>query len=73
MKDVIKQCFQEWYADQIVDQKESGGSVKPITAFPLKEMKSLGAKWMEKAVDHIIANPTIITNGFQAAGIVVKQ
>ena len=22
VKDIIKQCFQEWYSDQIVDQKE---------------------------------------------------
>jgi len=35
-------------------------------------MKLLGAKWMEKA-DHIIANPTIITNGFQAVGIVKQR
>ena len=70
VKDVIKQCFQEWYSDQIVDQTDSGDSAKPITAFPLKEMKSLGAKWVEKAVDHIISNPSIITDGFQAAGIV---
>jgi len=69
VKDIIKQCFQEWYSDQIVDQKGPCESVTPITAFPLKQMKSLGAKWMEKAVDHIIANPTIILNRFQAAGI----
>ena len=71
IKDIIKQSFQDWYADQIVDQKDTTGSaVMPITAFPLKEMKSLGAKWMEKAVDYMIANPTIIINGFRAAGIV---
>ena len=71
VKDIIKQSFQDWYADQIVDQKDTTGSaVMPITAFPLKEMKSLGAKWMEKAVDYMIANPTIIINGFRAAGIV---
>ena len=72
VKDVIKQHFQEWYSDQIVDQTDSGDCVKPITAFPLKEMKSLWVKWMEKIVDHIISNPSITTNGFQAARI-VKQ
>ena len=64
-------CARPYFRSKlIVDQTDSGDSAKPITAFPLKEMKSLGAKEMEKAVDHIISNPFIITNGFQAAGIV---
>ena len=72
IKDFIKQRFQEWYTDQIVEQKEDGDSIRPITTFPLKEMKSLGVKWMVKAVDYMLANPTIIVNGFRAAGIVIK-
>jgi len=51
VKDFIKQKFQEWYADQIVDNKEDNDSVKPIATFPLKQMKSLGVQWMVKAVD----------------------
>ena len=38
VKDIIKQRFQEWYADQIVDQKDAGSSVMPVTSFPLKEI-----------------------------------
>ena len=72
IKDFIKQRFQEWYTDQIVEQKEDGDSVRPITTFSLKEMKSLGVKWMVKAVDYMLVNPTIITNGSRAAGIVIK-
>ena len=72
IKDFIKQRFQEWYTDQIVEQKEDGDSVRPITTFSLKEMKSLGVKWMVKAVDYMLTNPTIITNGFLVAGIVIK-
>ena len=72
IKDFIKRRFQEWYTDQIVEQKEDGDSIRPITTFPLKEMKSLGVKWMVKAVDYMLANPTIIVNGFRAAGIVIK-
>jgi len=73
VKDFIKQKFQEWYASKIVEQKEEADSVKPITSFPLKEMKSLGAQWMVGIVDYLLANPTIIINGFQAAGIVIKH
>ena len=62
MKDFIKQKFQEWYASKIVEQKEDADSVKPITSFPLKEMKSLGAQWMMGVVDYLLANPTIIIN-----------
>ena len=70
LKDFIKQKFQEWYADRIVQQKEDGNSVKPKV---LREIKSLGVQWIVKAVDYMMANPTIITNRFRAAGIVIKH
>jgi len=54
-------------------QKGDSDNITPITSFPLKEMKSLGAQWMMGAVDYLLANPTIITNGFHAVGIVMSH
>ena len=45
----IKQRFQEWYGEQIVQQKEDGSSIKPMADFPMQLMKSLGAKWIMEA------------------------
>jgi len=64
VKHFIKQRFQEWYAEQIVQQKEDGSNIKPIAGFPMRQMKPLGAKWIMEAYDYILANPDIIRNGF---------
>ena len=69
VKDFIKQKFQEWYAEQIVQQKEDGSGIKPIADFPMRQMKPLGAKWMIEAYDYMLGHPEIVRNGFQAAGI----
>ena len=68
-KNFIKQRFQEWYAEQIVRQKEDGSSFKPIADFPMQLMKSLGVKWIMEAYDYMLAHPDIIRNGFRATGI----
>jgi len=73
VKDFIRQKFQECYSSQIVSQKGDSDNITPITSFPFKEMKSLGAQWMMGVVDYLLANPTIITNGFHAAGIVMSH
>ena len=38
-----------WYAEQIVQQKEDGSSIKQIADFPIRPMKPLGAKWIMEA------------------------
>ena len=73
VKDFIRQKFQEWHSSQIVSQKGDSDNISPITSFPLKEMKSLGAQWMMDVVDYLLANSTIITNGFHTAGIVMSH
>ena len=67
-KDFLRGKFQEWYADQIYNQRED--VVTPVK-FPLKQMKSLGAQWMINWNDYILAHPEI-KNGFRAAGITQK-
>ena len=64
VKNFIKQRFQEWYAEQIVQQKEDGSTIKPVTDFPMRLMKPLGAKWIMEAYDYMLAHPDIIRNGF---------
>ena len=69
VKNFIKQRFQEWYAEQIVQQKEDGSTIKPVTDFPMRLMKPLGAKWIMEAYDYMLAHPDIIRNGFRSAGM----
>jgi len=73
VKDFIRQKFQEWYFSQIVSQKGDSDNITPITSFTLKEMKPLGAQWMMGVVYYLLANPTIFTYGFHAAGIVMSH
>ena len=65
VKDILKKEFHQWYTDETSAQGEQYTAIK----LPLSVMKPLGAKWLMKAFDHIQSQPTMIKNGFKAAGI----
>lgn len=49
VKDILKNEFHQWYSDEISAQGEQNNVVK----LPLSVMKSLGAKLLMKAFDHV--------------------
>ena len=71
-KDFLRQRFQEWYADQVLQQlhgKEIDSvELEPIS-LSLPQLKELGAKWLVDMFKHIADNPQIIVNGFIKSGI----
>ena len=67
-EDFLRGRFQEWYADQIVNQLEDDAEQQPVD-MRLSIMKPLGAKWLISMLDYMCSNPSIIVNGFYAAGI----
>ena len=67
VKDFMRAQFQDWYAAE--SYEDSGTEIKPVK-FSMTQMKPLGAQWIRRMHDHLLANPDIIQNGFKAAGIV---
>ena len=59
-KDFLRQRFQEWYADQVLQQlhgKEIDSvELEPIS-LSLPQLKELGAKWLVDMFKHIADNP----------------
>ena len=71
VKDRLRYSFTSWYASQVTLQIESGKSIQDVRVDTrLSIMKELEAKWIVSACDYLRSNPSIIVNGFKAAGIV---
>lgn len=70
-KDFLKTEFQNWYAEQVVNQIGNNmDNVKNIKIdLSLTRMKPLGAKWIVKLYDFLQQNPNIVANGFVGCGI----
>ena len=60
--------FQMWFAKEIALQKDGEKPREPVDLW-LSNMKPLGAHWLVELYDHFKANPTVLLNGFRAAGI----
>ena len=70
VKNLVKAQLQEWYAAEVLKIYDpSVTEIRPVK-FPMSQMKSLGAQWIQRMCDHLLAHPDIIRNGFKAAGIV---
>ena len=71
-KDFLRQQFQEWYANQVLQQLH-GRDVDSIELQPinlgLPLLKEVGAKWLVDMFEYIASNPQIILNGFIKSGI----
>ena len=70
-KDFLRQRFQEWYADQLMEQIEGeddidGAENSPVS-LSMPVLKEIGAKWMVEMAEHVSDNPQYIRNGFQRA------
>ena len=58
-KDYIKHCFEEWYANEIVQQLEENenGEVEEVCPKPvnlsLPLLKELGAKWLVRMAESL--------------------
>ena len=71
-KEFLKQKFQEWYSDQILQQLDPSTTahqeLQPIDlSLPL--LQELGAKWLVEMAEYIANNPDFIVKGFRRAGI----
>lgn len=69
-KDFMKSKFQEWYGSIICSQLEN--DIREPVDMRLSIMKPLTAQWMIEMYDYFVCNPSIIVNGFVAAGITLN-
>ena len=71
-KSFLKQCFEQWYSDQVIKQLE-GKDIESTELQPIRldlgVLKELMAKWLVEMAQHFAENPLIIVNGFIQSGI----
>ena len=75
VKDYLKRRFNDWYAQQVV-QQISGKSDDELENFELPaidlsmaRMKEISAEWIVDMAEYINQNPTFLVNGFIKSGI----
>ena len=70
-KEFIKKKFEQWYADQIIQQLDEDSEVESLQPVDLRLpiLKELGAKWLVEMSEYISNNPQFITSGFIRSGI----
>ena len=66
-KQFLQTKFENWYADQIVAQKDTGKEIEPVD-MRVSIVKPISAKWMVDLYD-FLAHLQIIKNGFKHVGI----
>ena len=67
-KDFMRSKFRDWYATQVQQQLHEGEDIAPVD-LRLSTMKPLGASWLVSLYDYLKAQPSIVQNGFKAAGM----
>ena len=71
-KDFMKRKFQDWYSQQVTEQRQ-GKDIKEVELHPidlgLPILKELGAKWLVEMFQYISDNPQFIVNCFIRDGI----
>ena len=71
VKDKLRWSFTAWYAHQVKIPIESRQAIEDVRVdSKLSIMKELEAKWIVSTYDYLKSNPSIVTNGFKAAGII---
>ena len=65
-KDFLRSKFQEWYGAEICKQLDKGMAEE--VDIRMSTMKPVAAQWM-KVHSYIASQPSIVINGFRAAGI----
>ena len=70
-KEILRQKFKEWYAQQVAEQIKLHGchvAIEPVN-LGLPALKELGAVWLEKMYEYICDNPQFIVKSFLQSGI----
>lgn len=67
-KDFMQSKFRDWYAIQVQQQLREEEDIAPVD-LRMSTMKPLGASWLVSLYDYIKAQPSIVENGFKAAGM----
>ena len=67
-KDFIKREFEQWYAEQVMQQLQGQEDIETAELqeinLGLLALKELGAKWLVNMAEYITRNPQFIVNGF---------
>jgi len=58
-KQFLRSKFENWYADSIVTQKNTGKEIEPVN-MRFSIVKLIAAKWMIDLYDYLVAHPQII-------------
>ena len=67
-KDFMRSKFRDWYAAQVQQHLHEGEDTAPVD-LRMSTMKPLGARWLVSLYDYLKEQPSIIENGFKAAGM----
>ena len=70
-KNYLRNCFQEWYAEQMGWQLDSEEDA--TVDLRMSIVKPLGARWMISLYDYFKSHSEIIINGYKAAGIITDS
>ena len=66
----LTEKFRSWYSDEVKQQLDKGKRVEDISIdLQYSRLKELQAMWLVAAFDHVKANPTMMTSGFEKSGI----
>lgn len=75
-KNFLRTKFEDWYANQVMNQLPHAGGASDIELYELQpvnlsmvRMKQLSAQWLVEMHDYITAHPEFIVNGFIRSGI----
>ena len=71
-KNLLRNCFQSWYAAKIESQMKDGAVTPRPVDMRISVVKPVHAQWLIQLYDHMKSQPQIIINGFRAAGILDK-
>ena len=66
----MRSKFREWYATEVQQQLHEGEDIAPVD-LRMSIMKPLGAHWLVSLYDYLKEHPSIIENGFKAAGVLI--
>ena len=69
VKDFMGSKFRDWYATQVQQQLHEE-DITPVN-LRMSIMKPLGARWLVSLYDYLKEHPSIIENGFKAAGVLI--
>ena len=67
-KDYLRSQFRQWYAKELCSQLDGHAENKTVD-LRLSVLKPLGAAWIVSLHKYITDSPSIVKNGFKAAGI----